>query len=73
MPELIDRTDSLGKIPVPGIAHSTLLQADPVWGQLAGEIAKLQTLVIELKTQHNALAVAASQASLVCVSPVPNI
>jgi hypothetical protein len=67
----IDRVGGLGADQVPGLTNFRVMKSDPIWAQLAPELAALQTLVIELRTQHNALAVATSQASLVCVSPVP--
>ena len=71
MSDPIDRVGGLGADNVPGLYNFRVMKSDPVWAQLAPELAALQTAVIELQVQHNALAVAASQPTLVVVSPAP--
>ena len=52
----IDKTGTLGVDVAPvGISNFSLMKADPVWAQLAGEVAALQVLVISLKAKYNAL------------------
>jgi hypothetical protein len=69
----IDRPGGLAIDNIPALTNHRVMKSDPVWAQLAPEMAALQTLVLELKTQHNLLAVAASQPTLVCVSPDPKL
>lgn len=58
MPEPIDRVGHLGADRTPaGLNNFRVMKNDPVWSQLAGEIAAQQNLVLELKTQFNALLV----------------
>ena len=69
--DVIDRPGGLGAESVAGLTNFRVMKSDPMWAQLAPEVAALQTLVIELKVQHNALAVATANPGLVCVSPDP--
>ncbi len=55
MADKIDQVGSLGADRVAGITHNDLMKADPVWAQLRGEIAALQSLVKAQKSAMNAL------------------
>ena len=55
MAEVIDRIEATTVESVSGLTHNVLMKSDPVWAQLRGEIAALQTLVIGLKTSYNLL------------------
>lgn len=77
----IDRTGTLGADKVSGLANFALMKADPVWDQLAGEIAKLQAANAELQAKHNLLVaqlVTNGEAGVStnthgCVAPLPNL
>ena len=56
MTEPIDRVGTLGADKAPaGLSNFTVMKNDPVWAQLAGEVAAQQNLVLELKANYNAL------------------
>ena len=55
MPELIDRVDTLGADRVSNLTRFNIMKSDPIWAQLAGEIAALQALVVAQRTSYNAL------------------
>lgn len=52
----IDRVGTLGADRAPaGLSNFTVMKSDPVWSQLAGELAAQQNLVKELKAKFNAV------------------
>jgi hypothetical protein len=53
--EPIDKVGAVGADRVEGLSQFRVMKNDPVWSQLAPEVAALQTLAISLKTQFNAL------------------
>lgn len=54
----IDRVGTLGADRAPaGLSNFTVMKSDPVWSQLAGELAAQQNLVKDLKAKFNALVV----------------
>ena len=56
MPDQNDRVGTLGADKAPaGLSNFPVMKSDPVWAQLAGEVAVQQNLVKELRTQFNAL------------------
>lgn len=61
--DVIDRPGSAAAESIAGLANFRLMKTDPIWARLAGEIAKLQALAIDVQaklalqvTAYNALA-----------------
>ena len=51
----IDRPGGLAIDNIPALTNHRVMKSDPVWAQLAPEVAALQSLAIDLKAKFNLL------------------